>query len=259
LLAAALPLGAQPKLLVNAQVDTRSASAGLDQVFRNLPASLPASEAYWVGYNVPAVRNANLGCDYVRDGAGVQGVVHLEPPDQAVILLRVEAGTVGKIRALSPYCEIDAGGVPVHWLTDVKPADSVSLLATFTPDCIFAIAVHSDPAADTALERFVAPGQPQSLRLRTVSLLGSARGRRGMELLTGLIAGLTSSDEDAQVRQRAVAALSSVAEGAGIPVLIQLAKTTKDAAVRKQAMNSLQQSRDPRAASFFEDILSPGK
>jgi HEAT repeat protein len=91
------------------------------------------------------------------------------------------------------------------------------------------------------------------LRLRTVSLLGSARGRRGMELLNGLIA----NDADAHVRQRAVSALSSVAEGAGIPVLIQLAKTTKDSAVRKQAMNSLQQSRDPRAVSFFEDILRP--
>jgi hypothetical protein len=248
LLAAALPLGAQPKLLLNAQVDTRSAAAGLDRVFR----SLPSSAAYWVGYSVPAVRTANLGCDYVRDGAGVQGVVHLEPPDQAVILLHVESGGVGKIRALSPYCEIDAGGAPVHWLTDVNPAESVALLATFTPDCIFAIAVHSDPAADTALERFVAPGQPQSLRLRTVSLLGSARGRRGLDLLNGLIA----NDADAQVRQRAVAALSSVADGAGIPALIQLAKTTKDAAVRKQAMNSLGQSRDPRAVSFFEDILS---
>jgi HEAT repeats len=244
LLAAALPLGAQPKLVVNAQVDTRSAAAGLDQVFRNLP----ASAAYWVGYSVPAVRAANLGC------LTSQGVVHLEPPDQAAILLRVEAGAVGKILALSPYCEIDAGGVPVHWLTDVKPDASVAFLATFAPDSVWAIAVHADPAADIALERFAAPGQPQSLRLRTVSLLGSTRGRRGMELLTGLI----TNEADAQVRQRAISALASVADGAGIPVLIQLAKTTQDGAVRKQAMNSLGQSRDPRAVSFFEDILKPG-
>jgi hypothetical protein len=31
LVAAALPLAAQPKLLVNAKVDTRSAAAGLDR------------------------------------------------------------------------------------------------------------------------------------------------------------------------------------------------------------------------------------
>jgi len=37
--------------------------------------------------------------------------------------------------------------------------------------------------------------------------------------------------------------------------LIQLAKTAENADVRKQAMNSLQQSRDGRALSFFEEVL----
>jgi hypothetical protein len=232
LLAAALPLGAQPGPPVNGNVE---------QLIR----SLPQSAVFWVGYRVPAVATANLGCQTS------DGVVHLEPPDQAVILLRVEAGMVRKIRAISPYCEIEAGNVPVHWLTGVKPSESVALLATLVPDSVFAIGVHSDPAADTALEHFLAPSQPQSLRLRVVSLLGSTRGRRGLELLTGLIA----IDLDERVRQRAVAALSSVAEGAGIPVLIQLAKSTEDAGLRRQAMNSLQQSRDPRAILFFEDVL----
>jgi len=35
-MAALLPLGAQPKLLVNAKLDTRSAAAGLEQTFRPL-------------------------------------------------------------------------------------------------------------------------------------------------------------------------------------------------------------------------------
>ena len=128
----------------------------------------------------PAVRTASLGC------LQTEGAVHLEPSDRAVILFRVEAGKVEKIRALSPYCEIDAGGLPVHWLTDVKPADSVAFLAGFVSTIgngrdgsVFAIAVHSDPAADAALDRFIGPDQPQWLRLRTVSLLGSTRGRMG--------------------------------------------------------------------------------
>lgn len=245
-----LPLSAQPKLLTNSQTDTRSAAAGLSQVLRGLP----ASGAYWAGYEVPAVRAANLGCQTS------EGVVHLEPPERAVILLRVEAGAIEKIRAVSPYCEIDAGGLPVHWLTDVKPAESVAFLGGFVSvaangrdGSVFAIAVHSDPAADAALERFIGPDQPQWLRLRTVPLLGSTRGSRGVTLLTGLI----SNDLDSQVRQRAVSALGAVADGAGIPVLIQLAKTTRDSTVRKQAMNSLQASRDPRAVSFFEEVLKP--
>jgi len=248
LTAVILPLSAQPKLLTNSQVDTRSAASGLSQALHGLP----ASGAYWAGYEVPAVRTTNLGCQ------NSEGVVHLEPPDRAVILLRIEAGAIEKIRALSPYCEIDAGGLPLHWLTDVKPAESVAFLNGFVSTApngrdgtVFAIAVHSDPAAEAAVEHFIAPDQPQWLRLRAVSLLGSTRGARGMTLLTGLI----SNDLDSQVRQRAVSALGAVPDGAGVPVLIQLAKTTKDSTVRKQAMNSLQSSRDPRAVSFFEEVL----
>jgi len=43
--------------------------------------------------------------------------------------------------------------------------------------------------------------------------------------------------------------------GEGIPLLIQLAKTSHNAEVRKQAMSSLGQSRDQRAIAFFEDVL----
>ncbi|MCU1275320.1 MAG: lyase domain protein repeat-containing protein, partial [Bryobacterales bacterium] len=41
----------------------------------------------------------------------------------------------------------------------------------------------------------------------------------------------------------------------GIPLLIQLAKNTKDNEMRKQAMNSLSNSHDMRAVTFFEDVL----
>jgi len=75
----------------------------------------------------------NMGCEYVfRDGQAApgQGVVHLEPPDHAIIMMRVDQNAVSRIRYVSPDCEIDAGGVPMHWLTDVQPAQSVALLAT---------------------------------------------------------------------------------------------------------------------------------
>jgi len=252
---AALPLAAQPKLLINAQVDTRSASSGLAPEFRQLVAASP--QAAWIGYSVPSQRGGNLGCDYVRDGGASAGVVHLEPPDNAVVLFRIEGNAVGRIRALSPYCEIDAGGLPVHWITDVRAGDSVALLATFALDvgpsgdgAVSALAVHADPAAAAALERFLTPEQPEWLRLRIVSRLGP-RGPRGIDLLKRLI----SADSSQNVRRRAVSALTSVPEGAGIPVLIDLVKTSQDAAIRKQAMNLLQQSRDPRALEFFEEVL----
>ena len=70
---AVLPLGAQPKLLVNAKLDTRSAAAGLEQAFRPLVTAQP--QPAWIAYSVATTR-VNLGCDYVRDGWSQPGVIH---------------------------------------------------------------------------------------------------------------------------------------------------------------------------------------
>ena len=47
LLGAAISLAAQPKLLVNAQVDTRSAAAGLESQFKSLLSAQP--QPSWIG------------------------------------------------------------------------------------------------------------------------------------------------------------------------------------------------------------------
>ncbi len=320
LMLAALPLCAQPKLLTNAKVDAHSAAGGLDAAFRAALNSQP--QPAWIGYAVPSTRTYNLGCDYVnRSDFNQAGVVHLEPPDQAVILFRVEANTVDRIRALSPDCEIDAGGVPFHWLNDVNPAQSVALLATYVDQhmnnynsAMSAIAMHADPAADRTLDKYLAPDQLQSLRLRAVSSIGNSRGRHGFDVMKGLIANdkdvkvreravqtlanskepeavdllisiargdkdarirsqavgelarkpgpkimstLTGAlaDPDEQVQRRAVSALQQLPDGQGIPTLIEVVKTSKSEQLRKQAMNSLKNSQDPRALAFFEDVL----
>jgi HEAT repeats len=316
-LACAPPLASQPRLPSNAQVDTRSAAAGLEPQFRALLAAQP--QPAWIGWPVPSVRSYPLGCEFVgRDGWAAPGVIHLEPPDHAVILLRIANNAVERIRALSPDCEIDAGGLPVHWLNDVKPAESVALLASLDKAAsiaVAAIAMHADASADAALDRFAAAGQPQSLRLRALAWLGSVRGRHGFEVLKNAIAsdpderirehaivalgsnkdpeaveiliatarhdrnprlraqavtalgrksgpdvaaairGIVENDEEMQVRRRAVSALPSLPDGQGIPLLIDLVKTTGNAELRQQAMSALEQTRDPRALAFFEQVL----
>ena len=197
LMAAALPLagaeGAPPKLLINAKVDTRSAAGGLEREFRTLLTAEP--QPAWIGYTVPAAGGVQLGCELVGPGGWfAPGVIHLEPPDHAVILYRVESNAVSRIRALSPDCEIDAGGAPVHWIADVQPAESVAVLNN-----------------------------------------------------------LITSDGSEAVRERAISALAVSKDG--IPLLIEVARTTQDAGVRRQAMSSLSRSRDPRALAFFEEVL----
>jgi hypothetical protein len=239
-LMAALPLAAQPKLLVNAQTDTRSAASGLEGTYRALLAAQP--QPAWIGWSEPSVRTYNLGCDYVRDGFSQPGVVHLEPPDHLVVLIRVENNTVSRVRALSPDCEIDAGGVPVHWLEGVQPAQSIALLSSLVAErerigdgALLAIAMHADPAADAALEKYLAPDQPQTVRSRVVGYYGSARGAHGFEVLKKVIAG----DPDIRVRERAVSSLANSREPDALVLLTSIARTDSDSRMRTQAVSGL--------------------
>jgi hypothetical protein len=239
-LLAALPLAAQPKQLINAQTETRSAAQGLEREFRSLVSA--QSQPAWIMYSVPAVRNAGMGCDFVNNNYGNSGVVHLEPPDHAIILFRVEANSVMRIRSLSPFCEIDAGNLKVTWLNGVQPAQSIALLETFIgqrdrvgDSVVSAIAVHSDPAADQALERFLATNQPESLRLRAVSSLGASRGRHGFDVLKKLIAG----DPDERIRERAVQSLGNTRDADAQEYLLTIAKSDPNPKLRSAAISSV--------------------
>jgi hypothetical protein len=252
---AGLPLAAQPKLLVNAKLESQSAAAGLEPAFRAAAAAQP--QPAWIGYSVPSIRTF-MGCDYVRDGFSQPGVVHLEPPDHAVILFRVDGGKVERIRSLSPDCEIDAGDVPVHWLNDVKPAESVALLNGFATQrerymdgAMNALAMHSDPAADAALQRFLATDQPESIRLRVVSWFGPSRGRRGYDVLKGLIA----NDPNERVRERAISTLGNSKEPEAIDLLIATARKDPNSRMRMQAFSALNRHSGANVLAAFKDAI----
>jgi hypothetical protein len=251
LFAIALAAAAQPKLLINAQLDTRPAGGGLEREFRTLLAAQP--QPAWIAYSVPFNRSFNLGCEYVSpEGRSVPGVVHLEPPAEAVLLFRVVEGAVDRVRELSPNCEIDAGGVPFHWLTGVKPAESVVLLEAINRrETVRAIALHADPAADLALERLIGAGQPDVVRRQAAFWIGAARGTRGLETLKRLLA----TEPDPMLRERAVAGLAASREPGALDLLISVARDDRDLRVRRQAMNAIGRSSDPRAQTFLEDLL----
>jgi HEAT repeat protein len=174
--------------------------------------------------------------------------VHLEPPDHAVILFRVEANTVGKLRSLSPDCEIDAGGLPVHWLTEVVPAQSVALLATYVPQreldsngALSAIAAHADPAADPVLDRYLATNQPEWIRKRAASIEGSQRGLHGVETLKNVLA----NDMSESVKQSALSGLARNKAPEALTLLIETARTARDWRTRSQAISSLNRKEGP--------------
>jgi hypothetical protein len=63
-------------------------------------------------------------------------------------------------------------------------------------------------------------------------------------------------DPDANVKKQAAQALSQIPNGGGIPLLIEIARTSKNEVVRKQALQTLSRSKDARASRFFEDVLA---
>jgi hypothetical protein len=63
------------------------------------------------------------------------------------------------------------------------------------------------------------------------------------------------SSEDQELKTHAVFVLSQLPRDEGIPQLLEVARTNKDARVRGQAMFWLGQSGDPRAIQLFESVL----
>ena len=84
----------------------------------------------WIGYTVPGVLGHEQTCDWGR-GVQAPGPVHLEPPAQVQVMFRIDHNQVGKIRAISGDCQLDSDGVPLRWIRDVRPAESVAFLESF--------------------------------------------------------------------------------------------------------------------------------
>src|SRR5216684_4162461 len=195
----------------NAKLETRTVGASLDAAFREILNG--AEKAVWVGYSVdqiPGNREAccnnnwndgNCGtCRLEKENGGTTSTTHtdgnvkLEGSRQLIVLYRLEAKQVAKIRVASDDCTLDAGGLPFVWLTDVKTAESVALLTTYVRNSDFddhgdrrpgngaltAIALHADASADRALESFVTPEQREGLRRQAAFWMGAARGKAGL-------------------------------------------------------------------------------
>jgi HEAT repeat protein len=113
-----------------------------------------------------------------------------------------------------------------------------------------AIALHLDPRATDRLIALARDGR--SSDVRGAALFWTAQ--RAGDKAAGTIA-QALEDPETEIRTRAVFALSQLPKDEGIPKLIDVARTHRDAAVRRQAMFWLGQSRDPRALAFFEQIL----
>ena len=262
---------AQQPNFVNARVVSRAAQP---DVTRAIAAITKAQvEPAWIGYAVPAMNNESLGrndgwserCRLEQQridpatNAPVQGPIRLEPAPNVMVLVRLQANAIGRVRSLSGDCQVDAGNLQMYWLGDVNPAQSVDFLKTLvtsvdgrdqSESALSAMALHRDAAASAAILDLAKNGVP---RLRQRALFWIAR--RAESQAAGIITQAIDNDPDAEVKKQAVSALGQLPKDEGIPLLVKLARSHTNPLVRKQAMQRLGQSNDPRALSFFEEVL----
>ena len=287
-IAAAAAAAQQPRI-ANGRVTAQPAASPLAASFRSLVASQP--DVMWIGYFVPVVDRERVMCcsgsgnnwssggvnmccgacrlEQTSTGtpgaprtASPAGVVKLEGAERVAVLYRIADRRVDRIRVFSEDCELDAGGRSVQWLENVRPADSVALLESFTaPDAgdrnrivdgaVSAIALHGDPSADASLERLIATSQPESLRKKVTFWLGNARGRRGFDTLGRVM----REDPSLEVRKSAVFALSQSRVPEVFDTLAAIARSDSEPRLRSEALFWLAQKGDARAAKVITDAL----
>ena len=208
--------------------------------------------------------------------------ITLEPPTEFLVLARVENGAVARVHTFTPDCDVDTGGMPLVWLNDAKPDDSIAWLTTLVlshaetakdakedpalrssrplresdidrvaKSAMTAIALHDAPVADRALESFVAPSRPEWLRGETAFWLGSARGEPGARLLARMIA----NDPSDKVRDKVTFGLSVSKVPAALTTLIAAARDDRSTKVRGQALFWLAQKAGKEAMATIAGAI----
>jgi hypothetical protein len=248
---------AQQPAIENAKVESHAFSGSLAAQFAQFGAG-----AFWAGYSEAAIPGqqgnaccSDDGCRGYANGTPVR----LEGQTALVILVRMEAGRVGKLRVVSPDCKLDGGGLPFHWVNGVPADASVNWLKSQAAgdhmnEAVFAIAMHNGAAADQVLGQLSAPGENEKIREKTAFWSGTLRGAKGIELLKRMLV----NDPADQVREQVVFALSRSTDPAGIKALIDAARNDVSPHVRGRALFWLaQKAGDKEAADVIAaDVIN---
>jgi HEAT repeat protein len=113
----------------------------------------------------------------------------------------------------------------------------------------FALSQSDVPEATDTLVVTARQDKDRDVRGQALFWLAQKAGRQAAEAITQAI----ENDPDTEVKKKAVFALSEMDDG--VPLLIQVARTNRNPAVREQAFFWLGQSEDPKALDFLAEVL----
>ena len=270
---------------VNTRIELRSAGADLGVTMREIVAT--ADSPMWIGYEIAGVPGEHGDCcgDYKEGPDGQSNDVwHLEkergssagsPRNKDIkleagkelwILYRADKRHIERIRTIPNQCRLDAGGLRIIWLKDVKGEESAAFLGEFVQgreisgrgenriaeQALTAIALHASPAADKALENYSSPGQPEGLRKRASFWMGATRGAAGLAQLEKM----ARTDPSADVRAQVSFALFVTKEAGATDEMIRMAREDGSPHVRSQALFWLAQKAGAKAENAIAGAIT---
>jgi HEAT repeats len=259
----ALATAQQPKV-INAQMHTQPVGAGLAATAEQLKKS---DGPLWMGYAVAALPGSHFSMCSSEDSTkedGCCGVYRLEAENNnyrssdgdhgtetsVEMLVRIDKGGVDKVRFIGSSCQLDAGGLPFNWLTDVNADDSVTWLSSLVAmddkrhadQALAAIAMHATQKATAAREGFASSANPLWLR--------AGRGHEGYIALQKM-----KADADPEFRKKLSFDLFVSKDSAAVDDLIGMAKSDKDVGVREQAIFWVGQKAGHKAVAMLKDTV----
>ncbi|RZU41943.1 HEAT repeat domain-containing protein [Edaphobacter modestus] len=266
--------GQQPRIS-NTQLNTEPVGPGLSATVTRFQHS---NQQLWIGYEVPALpRNHSSSCGDSYGSSsddGCCGEVQLEgsrdnvtdtaqktEPGRMYVLLRLDHGSVNKVRSTNVGCRMNAGGVPFTWLTGVQPEDSVHFLAQLAGQsttenrvgegALATLAQHATPVATTELATLASPPSSTRLREKAAFWLGAERGHEGLLALEKLV----RSEQDPKLREKLAFDLSINHDPAATDDLLALAKSDTNPGVRSQAIFWLAQKAGKKAGAALTNAI----
>jgi len=148
------------------------------------------------------------------------------------------------------------------WLGVTRGAESLEHLTTMArkdpsgevrEQAVFAISASDAPGSEAILIELARRDPSPHIRSTALFWLGQEAGERVADTLREAV----DDDPDVEVKEKAVFALSQLPAERGVPLLIDVARSSsRHPAVRRAAMFWLGQSGDPRALEFFEAVLA---
>lgn len=233
--------------------------------------------------SVERIRVVAGDCPLDAGGRPVRWIDGVRPADSLAVLERLALDTgpgrrvpEGAIMAIAWHADpgadlaldrLSARGQPEavrkavpFWLGQVRGRrgfDALSKIIREDPSvevrksAVFGLSQSRVPGTVDALVAIARTDAEPRLRGEALFWLAHKAGRQASAAITDRI----DQDPDTDVKRKAVFALSQLPKDEGIPLLINVARTHTNPAVRKQAMFWLGQSKDPRALDFFTQVL----